>query len=68
MTIYARQPGSDTWHFSRECRKYPVAHDTIKRETRPVSGLLCLECKALTETGLPVGTATRPTPAGTRRK
>jgi len=67
MTTYARQPGSDTWHFSRECRKYPVAHDTIRRETRPVSGLLCLECKALTEHGAPDTATTRPTPAGARR-
>jgi len=45
MTLYARQPGSDTWHFIPTCPQYPVAHDTIKRETRPASGLLCLECK-----------------------
>ena len=68
MTIYARQPGSDTWHFSRECRKYPLAHDTIRRETRPVSGLLCLECKALTEQSQPQEAASRSTPAGARRK
>lgn len=68
MTIYARQPGSDTWHFSRECRKYPVAHDTIRRETRPVSGLLCLDCKALTEGSTPQQATARPASAGIRRK
>lgn len=47
MTPYARQPGSDTWHFRPDCSSYPVAHDTIKRESRPTSGLLCLECKSL---------------------
>ena len=68
MTTYARQPGSDTWHFHRECRSYPVAHDTIRRESRPVSGLLCLDCKALSESSLAQTPAQRSTPAGVRRK
>lgn len=44
MASYVRAPGSDTWHWCRNCSNYP---ETIasRRESRP-SGDLCNQCKS----------------------
>jgi len=49
MPTYVRAPGSDTWHWCRNCTEYPtqIADSiTLPDEERPSGGELHSECKA----------------------
>jgi hypothetical protein len=50
MALYARRPGSDTWHFCSNCRNYPRGAGVIRKSERP-TGELCNECKAKRKAG-----------------
>lgn len=43
MTTYVQAPGSDTWHWCKNCSHYP-SHVAKRRTTRP-SWDLCEQCK-----------------------
>lgn len=48
MVKYCRKIGSDTWHWCKNCNKYPSeCHETSYR--KPTSGELCNECKSKKE-------------------
>lgn len=40
---YRKIRGSDTWHWCKNCSKWPVANYDEKA-TKPTSGELCDEC------------------------
>ena len=42
---YRKKGESDTWHFCRNCSRWPTSGYTT-RQTKPTSGELCNECKA----------------------
>jgi len=47
MPTYRRKRGSDTWHWCRNCSKYPTEdYEEITVYGRPTSGELCNECLA----------------------
>ncbi len=45
MVIYKRKKGSDTWHWCKNCSRYPSGPDVETKTTRP-SYDLCNECKS----------------------
>ena len=53
MTTYVKASASDTWHWCRNCSKYPTGPGTVKESTtkRPAEGELCNECKAKEKAG-----------------
>lgn len=46
MAMYVRKRGSDTWHWCKNCSKYPTGSDVEVSYTKPTSGELDNECKA----------------------
>jgi len=44
--MYYKKPSSDTWHWCRNCSKFPNGSDVVTSRTKPSSGELCNECKA----------------------
>ena len=46
MTMaYRRRTNSDTWHFCRNCSKWPTS-DYVEQQSRPTTGELDNECLA----------------------
>jgi len=43
MVEYRRKKGSDTWHFCKNCSRYPTENYEVSY-TKPTSGELCDEC------------------------
>ena len=52
MVTYRKQHGSDTWHWCRNCSKWPLT-GYIERHSaaRPTVGELCNECLAKDRVG-----------------
>jgi len=50
MPTYVQARGSDTWHFCKNCSRYP-GNPEKKQSTRPTSGELCNECKSKEKAG-----------------
>lgn len=50
MPEYRKAKGSDTWHWCRNCSKWPTK-DYEVRYTKPASGELDNECKAKEKQG-----------------
>ena len=48
MTEYRRKKGSATWHWCKNCSKWPI-FDYDVRYSKPSNGELCNECKAKEE-------------------
>lgn len=46
MASYVKAKGSDTWHWCRNCSRYPSGPDVEKSTSKPQSGELCNECRA----------------------
>lgn len=46
MAVYAKRPGTDTWHFCGNCSNYPKGTGTVTQSTKPSSGEFCNECRA----------------------
>lgn len=44
--MYVRLNRSDTWHWCKNCSKYPQGSDVVKSRNKPNSGELCNECKS----------------------
>jgi hypothetical protein len=45
MKTYRRKKGSDTWHWCRNCSKWPTSdYEEVTRDTRPTTGELDNEC------------------------
>ncbi|MGX7947709.1 hypothetical protein [Oleidesulfovibrio alaskensis] len=42
---YRKKNGSDTWHFCRNCSKWPTS-DYKEQSSQPTTGELCNECRA----------------------
>jgi len=51
MIEYRKKRGSDTWHWCRNCSRWPTS-DYDVRYTEPTSGELCNECKAKEREGV----------------
>ena len=51
MPTYLRKPGSDVWHWCRNCPRLPrgVAYDVLY--SRPATGRLCSHCQTLSREG-----------------
>jgi len=49
MAVYKKKKGGDTWHWCRNCSKYPTS-DVETTTTRPAWDL-CEECKAKEKNG-----------------
>jgi hypothetical protein len=47
---YRRKTNSDTWHFCRNCSKWPTS-DFVERTTRPTTGELDNECRSKQQSG-----------------
>lgn len=45
MKEYRRKKGSDTWHWCRNCSKWPTSDYEVSYQ-KPTSGELDNECKA----------------------
>jgi hypothetical protein len=48
MPSYIQPPGSDTWHWCRNCSDYPSrigATERLPEGQRPSDGELCNECR-----------------------
>lgn len=45
MAEYRKVKGSDTWHWCKNCSKWPTSGYESSL-TKPASGELCNECKA----------------------
>ena len=41
---YRRKKGSDTWHYCRNCSKWPTS-DYDEQHSKPITGELCNECR-----------------------
>ena len=48
--MYRKVKGRDTWHWCRNCSKWPTSNYE-ERTSKPNSDELCNECKAKTEAG-----------------
>jgi hypothetical protein len=49
VPLYRKLQGADTWHWCKNCTKWPEFHYDNKylmRKERPKTGELCDECKA----------------------
>lgn len=42
---YRKRKNSDTWHFCKNCSKWPTS-DYVEQSTKPKTGELCDECRA----------------------
>lgn len=47
---YRKKSGSDTWHYCKNCSKWPTS-DYTENATKPTSGELCNECKGKENNG-----------------
>lgn len=47
---YRKKDGEDTWHWCRNCSKWP-ASGYKEEQSKPLSGPLCNECKAKDQSG-----------------
>jgi hypothetical protein len=47
---YRRKKGSDTWHWCRNCSKWPTS-SYDERTSKPSSGELCNECQSKEKAG-----------------
>lgn len=47
---YRKKKGSDTWHYCRNCSKWPTS-DYDEQSSKPSTGELCNECKAKEQAG-----------------
>jgi hypothetical protein len=47
---YRKKQGSDTWHYCRNCARWPTA-DYDQKTNRPTTGELCNECQAKDKAG-----------------
>ena len=45
MTEYRRKKGKDTWHYCKNCSKWPTSDYEVKF-SKPTSGELCNECRS----------------------
>ena len=45
MKEYRKRKNSDTWHWCKNCSKWPTSNYEA-RYSKPSSGELCNECKA----------------------
>jgi hypothetical protein len=45
MTEYRKVKRSDTWHYCKNCSKWPT-YNYDSQYTKPTSGELCDECRA----------------------
>jgi len=43
--LYRKSKSSDTWHFCRNCSRWPTSNYD-ERYTKPTTGELCNECKS----------------------
>lgn len=50
MTEYRRKKGSDTWHWCKNCSKWPTSDYDVSY-TKPTTGELDNECKAKENVG-----------------
>jgi hypothetical protein len=52
MATYRKKKGSDTWHWCRNCSKWPTSdYEETVTSTRPIIGELCNECKGKEKDG-----------------
>jgi hypothetical protein len=52
MTRYRRKKDSDTWHWCRNCSKWPTwDYEEVNIPAKPSSGELCNECRAKEKAG-----------------
>jgi len=42
---YRRVKGSDTWHYCKNCSKWPTSNYE-ERHSKPTTGELCNECRS----------------------
>ena len=47
---YRKKRGSDTWHWCRNCSKWPES-GFDQESAKPTTGELCNECKSKDRTG-----------------
>lgn len=47
---YRKKNGSDTWHWCKNCSKWPTS-DYTTSYTKPTSGEFCNECKGKESSG-----------------
>jgi len=47
---YRKPKTTDTWHFCRNCSKWPTS-DYVEQPNKPSSGELCNECRAKESNG-----------------
>lgn len=45
MAVYRRVKGSDTWHYCKNCSKWPTSNYEVS-QGKPASGELCNECRS----------------------
>jgi len=50
MAEYRKKKGSDTWHYCKNCSKWPTV-DYDSQYSKPSSGELCDECKSKDKNG-----------------
>lgn len=48
--VWRKKKGSDTWHFCKNCSKWPT-YDYEEKYTKPTSGEFCNECKSKQASG-----------------
>lgn len=44
-TPFARHPGTQRWHFHRDCSSYPAGSRVERQSAAPVTGVMCRECR-----------------------
>ena len=49
MLIYRKKRGSDTWHWCKNCSKWPIVDYEESKD--PKSGELCNECRSKDKEG-----------------
>lgn len=45
IIIYRKRKNSDTWHFCKNCNRWP-RFNYVTSNSKPSSGELCNECKS----------------------
>lgn len=48
--VWRKKKGSDTWHFCKNCSKWPTS-DYEEKTTKPASGEFCNECLGKQKSG-----------------
>jgi hypothetical protein len=49
--IWRREIGEETWHFCKNCPRWPMAGDYEEEYRLPVTGQMCDECRAKKDRG-----------------